>query len=163
MTTEIESIADEAREPRIKRVADALQIVVKMARDTSEHAAKEGGLHPTDFGCIGFLAEAGRPLSPKEIIAHLGISSGSGTALLDRLEKHGYVRRLPNPDDRRGVLISLDEAATRGVVALHAKVRSSFREATSGLSIHDLDVVADFLLKISRLAEMARSEAMDGK
>ena len=159
--TEIESIADEARDARIKRVADALQIVVKMARDTAEGAAKEGGLHPTDFSCIGFLVESGRALSPKEIIAHLGISSGSGTALLDRLEKHGYVRRLPNPDDRRGVLISLDGEASQGVIALHDKVKGSFREATSGLSIHDLDVVADFLLRISRLAEIARSVPMD--
>ena len=41
------------------------------------------------------------------------LSSGAITNRLDRLEEAGLVRRLPNPDDRRGLLVELTEAGQR--------------------------------------------------
>jgi DNA-binding MarR family transcriptional regulator len=158
MANEIVSTAGEARQARVKRVADALRTIVKLAQEATEGAARDGGLHPTDFECIGFLFAAQRALSPRDIIAHLGISSSSGTALLDRLEKQGYVRRLPNPGDRRSVLISLDEEAARGVIGLHAKIDQFFLEVTSDLSMSDLEIVADFLARIPKLAAFGVSQ-----
>jgi DNA-binding MarR family transcriptional regulator len=40
----------------------------------------------------------------------MGLSSGAMTNRLDRLEAAGLVRRLPDPDDRRGVLVEPTEA-----------------------------------------------------
>ena len=45
--------------------------------------------------------------SPGELAAELELSSGAMTNRLDRLEQSGLVRRLPDPEDRRGVLIEL--------------------------------------------------------
>jgi DNA-binding MarR family transcriptional regulator len=152
MANEIVSTAAETRQARVRRVAAALRTIVRLAQEATERAARDGGLHSTDFECVGFLSAAQRALSPKDIIAHLGISSSSGTALLDRLEKQGYIRRLPNPDDRRSVLIALDADAAHEVIALHAKIEQGFLDVTSDLSMRDLDTVADFLLRIPTLA-----------
>jgi DNA-binding MarR family transcriptional regulator len=45
--------------------------------------------------------------SPGELAADLELSSGAMTSRLDRLEQAGYVRRLPDPGDRRGIVIEL--------------------------------------------------------
>ena len=47
--------------------------------------------------------------SPGELASNLDLSSGAMTSRLDRLEDAGLVRRLPDPDDRRGVVVELTE------------------------------------------------------
>jgi DNA-binding MarR family transcriptional regulator len=41
------------------------------------------------------------------------LSSGAMTNRLDQLEKAGFVRRIPDPDDRRGVLVELTDDGSR--------------------------------------------------
>jgi DNA-binding MarR family transcriptional regulator len=41
------------------------------------------------------------------------LSSGAMTNRLDRLEEAGLVKRVPDPDDRRGVLVELTEAGSK--------------------------------------------------
>lgn len=49
------------------------------------------------------LAEA--PVKPSKIAAELGLTTGSVTTLLDRLEKADLARRERDPDDRRGIIV----------------------------------------------------------
>ncbi len=53
------------------------------------------------------LHREGNRSSPGELAADLELSSGAMTSRLDRLEQAGYVRRLPDPADRRGIVIEL--------------------------------------------------------
>ncbi len=57
-------------------------------------------------------------VKPSEISRHLGISSASTTALLDRLERLGSVQRVSHPTDRRSILIAPTERAAAEVAAL---------------------------------------------
>lgn len=71
------------------------------------------------------LRRAGAPyrLSPSRLSRELLVTTGTMTNRLDRLEARGLIRRLPNPDDRRGLVVELshrarelvDEAVTRHV------------------------------------------------
>ena len=63
----------------------------------------------TDLLAIRFLLKAqtdGREVSPKDLSAHLGISSASTTVLIDRLVRSGHVERRPHPRDRRALVIA---------------------------------------------------------
>jgi DNA-binding MarR family transcriptional regulator len=51
--------------------------------------------------------------SPGALASACELSSGAMTNRIDRLEADGLVRRLPDPDDRRGVLVELTEAGRR--------------------------------------------------
>jgi len=66
---------------------------------------------------------AGRPLTPTEISERTLIASATMTAVLDTLERQGWIRRTPNPDDRRSVLIEITpegrELADRFIPCLH--------------------------------------------
>jgi len=51
--------------------------------------------------------------SPGYLAVHAELSSGAMTNRLDNLEKAGLIRRLPDPNDRRGVLVELTDAGAK--------------------------------------------------
>jgi DNA-binding MarR family transcriptional regulator len=84
---------------RAYRAADAA-----MRRRTQEAM----GMGENDLLALRYLIRArqqGKDVAPKELAQYLGISSASITALLDRLERSGHVRREPSPFDRRGLIV----------------------------------------------------------
>lgn len=58
---------------------------------------------------VSHLAANGHRMRPSEIAAKLMVTSGTLTPMLDRLEAAKFVRRDPNPDDRRSVIVVLTE------------------------------------------------------
>ncbi|WP_094854785.1 MarR family winged helix-turn-helix transcriptional regulator [Bordetella genomosp. 10] len=67
------------------------------------------GVNPGEFDVIATLTRHGPPhaLSPQQLAESMLLSSGAMTNRLDRLEQAGLVARQPNPDDRRGVIVTL--------------------------------------------------------
>jgi DNA-binding MarR family transcriptional regulator len=74
-----------------------------------EEAFSRLGLNRGEVGVLGALRFAGpkQQLSPTRLFKGLMLSSAGITSRLDRLERRGYVRRKPDPGDRRGVLVEL--------------------------------------------------------
>ena len=68
-----------------------------------------------EWKLMGHLRYAGPPYrgKPGKISKHMGLSSGAMTNRLDNMERRGLVRRLDDPDDRRGVIVELTEAGKR--------------------------------------------------
>jgi DNA-binding MarR family transcriptional regulator len=75
----------------------------------------EHGLTLEDWHVLSHLrvGPEGNRSSPGELAASLELSSGATTSRLDRLEEAGLVRRLPDPDDRRAVVVELTEEGVR--------------------------------------------------
>lgn len=73
------------------------------------------GLHDGEFDLLAILYRSGQPqgLTPNALRHAAVLSSGAMTNRLDRLEAAGWIQRMPNPDDRRSLLIRLsDEGQT---------------------------------------------------
>jgi len=89
----------------------ALALVELYERLSSwEHAAVRGtGLTLPQMHCLEILGAAG-PLRMRELAERLGVTTGTLTALADRLEQAGCVERCPDPDDRRAVRLGLTPA-----------------------------------------------------
>lgn len=66
-------------------------------------AANTVGVSRNDLRCLNMLAEA--PAKPSKIAAELGLTTGSVTTLLDRLEKSNLAKRKRDPNDRRGIIV----------------------------------------------------------
>lgn len=64
------------------------------------------GLHPTDLQCLNLLTLEGAPVTTGRIAELTGLTTGSATRLVDRLEKAGYVVRERDVQDRRRVLVA---------------------------------------------------------
>lgn len=67
------------------------------------------GLTFGEYEVLAALMRSGPPyrMKPVDLIASLVLSSGAMTNRIDRVEQLGLVERLPDPRDRRGVLVSL--------------------------------------------------------
>ncbi len=71
--------------------------------------AAQLGVGATEVVALGHLYQEG-PLTPRDLGQRLGLTSGSVTALLDRLSKSGFVTRAQHPDDRRSLLATATPA-----------------------------------------------------
>jgi DNA-binding MarR family transcriptional regulator len=123
-------------------------------------AARQGNLHPTDFHCIAFLAEKRDPISSKAIIVHLRLTSGSGTALFDRLERLGYIHRVPNEEDRRSVLIALDREAAREPLLRLDQMRAEYEKVTINLTDPELETISEYMEKVSLISDTNRADGI---
>ncbi|MBN0046586.1 MarR family transcriptional regulator [Streptomyces actuosus] len=63
------------------------------------------GLHPTDLQCLNLLTLEDGPVTTGRVAELTGLTTGSATRLVDRLERAGYVRRERDASDRRKVLV----------------------------------------------------------
>jgi hypothetical protein len=64
-------------------------------------------LAPTDLICMCLLQLNG-PATPGWLAEKTGLTTGAVTGMIDRLERAGYVRRQPDPTDRRRVIVQPD-------------------------------------------------------
>lgn len=106
-------------------------------------AAEKVGLGLTDMQMIHMLQLYG-PATPGRLAAYTGLSSGGVTVALDRLETAGYIRREPNPADRRSLLVSLRPVQMHKLAALYEGVEAETRRLLATLSGHDLEAVLRF-------------------
>lgn len=87
---------------------------------------------------LSLLSEAGQPLTPHQIGVRMLLSSGTVTAILDRLEKAGHIRRTPHPTDRRSRLIVLTALGRRVLQYSNHHLKAVVSSATEGTSTAEL-------------------------
>ncbi|MFG2330718.1 MarR family winged helix-turn-helix transcriptional regulator [Streptomyces sp. NPDC048604] len=63
-------------------------------------------LHPTDVQCLNLLSLESEPVTIGRVAELTGLTTGSATRLVDRLERAGYVARRRDAEDRRKVLVA---------------------------------------------------------
>ncbi len=76
--------------------------------------ASELGVNLTGLSALSHLAAA-PGMTPKQLSDLLGITTGSTTGTIDNLERSGFLRREPHPDDRRSVVLHLTPAGRHAV------------------------------------------------
>ena len=109
----------------------------------NSRAAEKVGLGITDMQVIHMLQLHG-PSTPGQLGGWTGLSSGGVTVALDRLEKAGYIRREPNPADRRSLLISLKPARLAKIVEIFEGVERATRRSLATLPESELQAVIRF-------------------
>ncbi len=119
------------------------------------------GVNVTDMECLGLLFHKGIA-TPTELARHTGLSSGATTAMLDRLEKSGLIERRPNPDDRRGTLIVLVKSGAERVGPWFASARQAQNELVSSYSEAELQLLASFFERSTRMWEEERGKLQKG-
>ena len=114
----------------------------------NSQAADKVGLSLTDMQMIHTLQLFG-PSTPSRLAAATGLSSGGVTVALDRLEKGGYIRREPNPTDRRSLLIHINPARLLKLQGIYENVEAETRRRLSTLPKGDLAAVIRFFEALS--------------
>lgn len=116
----------------------------------NQKVADKVGLHLTDMQCINLLELLG-PTTPGELARHTGLTTGGVTVMLDRLEKGGYIKREPNPKDRRSLLIRVNPKKMEKVNAYYGEINQKFGAILENTSEADLKTVVEFLARSNRV------------
>lgn len=111
--------------------------------------ARKLGLNATDSECLSFLGIKGTS-TPTELAKYTGLTSGSTTAMLDRLENARYIERLPNPNDRRGTLIAIAPRYREVSMPLVVGVQKAHKELLASYSEEELQTIANFLTRFTK-------------
>jgi DNA-binding MarR family transcriptional regulator len=109
-------------------------------------AAAELGIHLSDLRCVNALEQG--PLGAGAIGERLGLTSGSVTALIGRLEKAGFVVKTRSVDDARQVEVQLQPIFYQQADAIYARLGQSLSMQFDGLSVAE---IAQAIAVINRL------------
>ncbi len=95
----------------VEGIVDRIGGLHRRLKRTLDETLAEFGLDLTEYRAMSHLSQEGEPYrsSPSKLARRMELTSGSVTNRLDRLERAGFVRRLPDPDDRRGIVIELTD------------------------------------------------------
>lgn len=128
----------------IRDIIAALRAIDGDMQRIDELAAARLGINLTDFRCLDLLSR-GEPVAAGQLAAESGLTTGAVTALIDRLEASGYVRRARDTKDRRRVLIVPTKRAADKVWPLFQGIVETSSAVLSQFSIAELGTISRFL------------------
>jgi DNA-binding MarR family transcriptional regulator len=127
--------------------------ISRLARELEqrlEPVYREHGLEPGWHDVLATLRRIGPPyrLRPTDFTSALMLTSSGTTKRLDRLEQAGLITREPDPEDRRGTLITLTDAGHRLIDAATEAHLENERRLLGALTGSDQRTLADLLRKL---------------
>ena len=140
-----------ARTELLKTLDETLRKVGAQSVLLSDTVAKLVGANPTDLECLDLLGLGG-PTTAGKLAAHTGLTTGATTAVIDRLERAGFARRLRSTKDRRSVLVEALPERLRQIEALYQPLAVAVARLNEEYGDRQLAVVVDYLSRAVTLA-----------
>ena len=121
-----------------------------------EAVSRRLGMTAAERKTLGILGEMG-VATPGQLAAATGLTTGAITGIVDRLEKAGYARRAPNPDDRRSLLIhALQQDMVHAMLApIFGSLGSAMTELSARYTPEQLEFIHTYLAETT---EVLRNE-----
>src|ERR1700761_6870844 len=130
----------------------------QVATDKMDDAGSRAlGVNRTDGRCLDVIQQAGR-ISAGDLAERAGLTSGSTPAVIDRLEKKGFVRRVTDPADRRKVLIETTEAMERRAWELWGPLAHRGGPKLERLSVAEIELLIRYMRFATELNETRAAE-----
>ena len=95
----------------VEGIVDRISGLARRLQRTMDETLAEFGLDTAENKVLSILAQGGEPFrsTPGRLATRMELSNGAMTNRLDRLEEADLVRRLPDPEDRRSVVVELTD------------------------------------------------------
>jgi DNA-binding MarR family transcriptional regulator len=119
-------------------------------------------LNGTERHCLSFLVRSG-PQTASAIAREVRLTPAAVTALVDRLERRGYVRRSGDPGDRRRVFVSAAEQTAALAEAVYARSAEAGEKLLARRSEAELQSFASVLEDVVKLQEQLTDELVAGQ
>ncbi len=108
-------------------------------------AAERLGVNRTDLHCLNTIENSGG-LTAGELAEEVGLTTGAVTGVVDRLERVGFARRVPDPDDRRRVKVEVTPKFYSRAERIWGPLRADWEAALSGrFTAEQLERIIEFL------------------
>jgi DNA-binding MarR family transcriptional regulator len=130
----------------LKQLEETLRKVGAQSVLLSDTMAKIVGLNSTDLECLDLLEMAG-PTTAGRLAQHAGLTTGAMTAVIDRLERAGFARRLRDADDRRCVRVETLPRNFRHIAGLYRRLAESTARLHEQYDDRQLALIVDYLTR----------------
>src|SRR3954454_18951149 len=107
-------------------------------------AAQRLGVNETDLHCLNIIENAGG-VTAGQLAAESGLTTGAVTGVIDHLERKGFARRVPDPDDRRRVNGEVKKAFYSRADAIWGPAASAWASSLKRFSAEQLAGFQEFL------------------
>lgn len=155
------SLSREQRKAAIQRLVQAMR-ALQLADDLQDQAfADFVGINRTDLRCMDIVDQRGR-LTAGELAKEAGLTTGAVTALVDRMEAAGLLRRSYDPNDRRKVFVELTPDAQRLAAEVYGPLDQTGQVHLDSLNDQQIFTIIGFL-EVSRRITMENVEAVRGR
>ena len=112
----------------------------------SDLVATRVGLNSTDLECLDLLYLAG-VTTAGTLARHTGLTTGATTAVIDRLERAGFVRRRRDTKDRRCVLVEVEPSSVDRIKPMYALFARRISDLNKQYDDRELAIVVDYLAR----------------
>lgn len=127
------------------RVGEQVQAYQSSVDDYDRELARLLGVNGTDLRCLEILLGSEDAAAPSLLATRLGLTTGSVTTMLDRLEGLGYLTRGPHPTDRRKTIVRATARVAQRVYNLMGPFLEDSKAVLALYNSDQLELVADFL------------------
>jgi len=143
-----------------QRLAFQLRRLTAEVEHLSHEFASLHAMHPTDMRALVVMMDAareGRPMTPGRLGAELNLTSASVTALVDRLERAGHVRRVRDAADRRRVTLEAQPQVHELGAAFFGGLNRELIAAMAAFDEGELRAVERFLGRMTEVVVADRA------
>lgn len=106
------------------------------------------GIHSTDIRCLDFLSEV-RFATAGDLANITGLTTGAITAVIDRLENAGFVKREADSNDRRKIIIRLIAGNPNNLELVRDLFANQIPNLLSEYKIDELKLIMEWNIKIA--------------
>jgi DNA-binding MarR family transcriptional regulator len=144
--------------PLTESAAQLRMAVVRMARRLRQEAASEvGGLTPTSTAALATIERHG-PLTPSELAKLERVKRPTVTRTLGCLDREGLIERMPDPDDGRSSLVSVNGKGRERLRRLRGRKNAYLARRMRDLPADDLETLEHAAEILERMLEDERSK-----
>lgn len=141
---------DRMERPQAIEAVSALLIEFYEKLSSWEHDVVQGsGLSLPQMHTLEVLGQH-QPLRMKDLAARMGVTTGTLTMTVDRLEQRGLIARMPHASDRRSILVHLTEAGRALFNEHHALHLGLTAELVCGLEEEELARLRALLVRLNQ-------------
>jgi DNA-binding MarR family transcriptional regulator len=141
-----------------RRLLESIRAVLLASDLLDEAFADFVGINRTDLRCMDIVDQRGR-VTAGELAREAGLTTGAVTAVVDRMEVAGLLRRASDPADRRKVWIELTPDAQKLAGEVHGPLDQAGEMHLASLSDEQVLTIIGFL-EVSRRITMENVEAI---
>jgi len=154
------------KDNKILEHSELLQALEEQSRELSTRTVifhhfigERLGLNPTDHKCLDIIIRSPTLMTPTQLAEETGLSTGTITGVMDRLERAGYVKRERDTTDRRLIFIRpLSDKALRKLGPIFDPIRQATINLYSTYADDDLTIILDFITKCNKMTQKLTAE-----
>ncbi len=141
-------MAQQAASHTLSGFPDAATAFVSALEENRRRIAERAGLSATELRALFHVAQV-VSITPKDLAAYLGMTTGAVTAISRRLVETDHLQRIDHPADRRSLYLELSPHGHEVMTEIHRDFKAMLADSTSGLSDGELERFTDALRTVS--------------